>query len=224
MLPLTVAFLGGIASFLSPCVLPLLPSYLTVLAAGGTVGRGRRLLNALGFVLGFGSIFVLLGLSATIAGQFMLQHKVLLRWVGGIFVIGFGLFMTGVLQPRLLLRDYRIHYVPKQIGFGNAILLGIAFGFGWTACVTPWLTTILVLASQTAHWQAGAILLVIYAMGLGMPFLALGIFADRMMRRLKAMSRYSALIERTGGVLLILLGVLMITGVLERLSGLGSFI
>lgn len=123
MLPISIAFLGGIASFLSPCVLPLLPSYLTVLAAGGTMGRGRRLLNALGFVLGFGSIFVLLGLSATIAGQFMLQHKVLLRWVGGIFVIGFGLFMTGALQPRLLLREYRIHYLPKTVNFGSAVLI-----------------------------------------------------------------------------------------------------
>ncbi len=216
--------MGGIASFLSPCVLPLLPSYLTVLAAGGNTGRGRGLVNALGFVLGFGSIFVLLGLSATIAGQFMLEHKVLLRWAGGIFVIGFGLFMTGALQPRLLLREYRMHYVPKTIGFGSAILLGVAFGFGWTACVTPWLATILVLASQTAHWQAGAILLVIYAMGLGMPFLVLAVFADRMMSRLKGVLRYSSIIERVGGALLIVLGVLMITGVLERLSGLGSFI
>ena len=205
-------------------MLPLLPSYLTVLAAGGNTRRGTRLLNAIGFVLGFGSIFVLLGLSATIAGQFMLQHKVLLRWIGGIFVIGFGLFMTGVVQPRLLLRDYRIHYVPKTIGFGGAILLGVAFGFGWTACVTPWLTTILVLASQTAHWQAGAVLLVVYAMGLGMPFLALAVFADQMITRLKGILRYGPVIERVGGVLLIILGVLMITGVLERLSGLGSFI
>lgn len=223
MISVPVAFLGGILSFLSPCVLPLVPSYLAVLGASGNVSTAQRLRQALGFIVGFGIVFVLLGLSATVLGQLLARERVLLRYVGGLLVIAFGLFMLG-LQPRFLMRDVRMHYTPERLGFGTAMLVGVSFGFGWTACVTPWLGAILVLASQTAHWQQGGVLLVAFALGLGVPFLLLGLLADRLAGALRGLRGYSAWVERIGGALLVLLGILMITGVLQRLSGLGSFI
>lgn len=180
------------------------------------------MLQALGFIAGFGLIFVLLGLSATVIGHLLLQERVLLRYVGGVLVIGFGLFMMG-LQPRFLMRDIRVQYQPGELGFGTAMLVGASFGFGWTACVTPWLGAILVLASQTAHWQQGAILLVAFALGLGVPFLLLGLLADRLANFLRRFRSYSIWAERVGGALLVVLGILMITGVLQKLSALGSF-
>ncbi len=219
---LPLAFLGGILSFASPCVLPLLPSYLALLTAGGGVRRHVRIFHAAGFVLGFGVVFILLGLSATVLGHLLAEQRTLLRDIGGVLVILFGLFMLG-LQPNLLLRDMRFHYTPRQMGFGSALLVGAAFGFGWTACVTPWLGSILILAAQTTSWQQGGILLVAYALGLGVPFLLLGILADRLVERLAVLRRSTRLLEQIGGALLVLLGVLMITGALERLSGLGSF-
>lgn len=219
---LPVAFLGGILSFLSPCVLPLLPSYLALLSAGTGLSSGRRLLHALGFVAGFSLVFVLLGLSATVIGHLLLQERAVLRYVGGVVVILLGLFMLG-LQPSLLLRDARFHYSPSKIGFGSAMLVGASFGFGWTACVTPYLGAILVLASQTTSWQQGGVLLVVYALGLGLPFVLLGVLADRLVVRLRGLQRYGRIMEQIGGALLVVLGILMISGVLERLSGLGSF-
>ncbi len=219
---LPLAFFGGILSFLSPCVLPLLPSYIALLSAGTGLSSGRRMLHALGFVLGFGIVFILLGLSATAIGHLLLQQRTLLRYVGGVVVILLGLFMLG-LQPSLLLRDARFHYSPQELGFGSAMLVGASFGFGWTACVTPYLGAILVLAAQSARWQEGAVLLVAYALGLGMPFLLLGLLADRIVVRLRGLQRYGRLMEQIGGALLVVLGILMITGVLARLSGFGSF-
>ena len=203
-------------------MLPLLPSYLALLAAGGEGKRFVRIVNASGFVTGFGVVFILLGLSATVLGQVLAHERELLRDVGGVLVILFGLFMLG-LQPSVLMRDMRMHYTPKQMGFGSAVLVGAAFGFGWTACVTPWLGSILVLAAQTASWQRGGILLVAYALGLGVPFLLLGLLADRLVDRLAALRRHTRLLEQIGGALLVLLGVVMLTGMLQRLSGLGSF-
>ncbi|MDA8345018.1 MAG: cytochrome c biogenesis CcdA family protein [Thermaerobacter sp.] len=219
---LPIAFVGGILSFLSPCVLPLLPSYLALLSAGSSLSSGRRMLHALGFVLGFALVFILLGLSATVIGHLLLRERTVLRYAGGIIVILLGLFMLG-LQPSVLLRDARFHYSPEHLGFGSSMLVGASFGFGWTACVTPYLGTILVLASQTAHWQEGAILLAAYALGLGVPFLLLGLLADRIVSRLRGLQRYGRLMEQVGGALLIVLGILMISGVLARLSGFGSF-
>lgn len=155
-------------------------------------------------------------------GQVLAHERELLRNVGGVLVILFGLFMLG-LQPSVLMRDMRMHYTPEQMGFGSAVLVGAAFGFGWTACVTPWLGSILVLAAQTASWQRGGILLVAYALGLGVPFLLLGLLADRLVDRLAALRRHTRLLEQIGGALLVLLGVVMLTGMLQRLSGLGSF-
>ena len=155
-------------------------------------------------------------------GQVLAHERELLRNVGGVLVILFGLFMLG-LQPSVLMRDMRMHYTPKQMGFGSAVLVGAALGFGWTACVTPWLGSILVLAAQTASWQRGGILLVAYALGLGVPFLLLGLLADRLVDRLAGLRRHTRLLEQIGGALLVLLGTLMLTGMLQRLSGLGSF-
>jgi cytochrome c-type biogenesis protein len=219
---LPIAFLGGVLSFASPCVLPLLPSYLALLAAGGEGRRYVRIIHAVGFVVGFGAVFILLGLSATVLGQLLVHERALLRTLGGVLVILFYLFMLG-LQPSILLRDMRFHYTPQQMGFGSAFAVGAAFCFGWTACVTPWLGSILVLAAQTSHWQQGGVLLVAYALGLGVPFLLLGILADRLVDRLQGLKRHTRRLEQIGGALLVALGVLMLTGMLQRLSGLGSF-
>jgi len=222
LISLPLAFLGGVLSFASPCILPLLPSYLALLAAGRPGRTAVRLVNAVGFVLGFGAVFVLLGLSATVLGQLLVHHRTLLREVGGVLVILFGLFLLG-LRPALLLRDLRVHYEPGTVGFGSALLVGAAFGFGWTACVTPYLGSILVLAAQSTSWRVGGTLLVAYALGLGVPFLLLGLLADRLVARLDLLRRSTRLLEQIGGALLVVVGALMLSGVLERLSALGSF-
>jgi cytochrome c-type biogenesis protein len=219
-LGLVVAFSAGLLSFLSPCVLPLFPSYLSFVTgmsvadlASDLDARARRrvMLHALAFVLGFSVVFVALGASFSAAGQFLLDHRDLIRRVGGALIVLFGLYIAGVLRIGLLGRTQRWEMRAKPAGYLGSFAVGVTFAIGWTPCVGPILGAILSLASTTETVERGIGLLIAYSAGLGVPFLlsalALGAF-------LKVFRRYRPLIpvlERGAGVLLVLVGVLVFT-------------
>jgi cytochrome c-type biogenesis protein len=223
--PASVAFIAGLVSFFSPCVVPVVPGYIAFLSRGVEGGgRWRRVGIVLAFVLGFGIAFVLIGAAVGALGSTS-AFRMSERWVeriGGALIIVFGLAMTGLLTIPFLLRDARYHgTVPAKLGpvFG-AVALGAAFGVGWSPCVGPVLTSILVLGAQGGSAASGAALLAIYALGLGIPFIVLGLAAERGAALTRRFSRATRVIEVVGGVLLILLGIAVFTGNMARLTSL----
>jgi cytochrome c-type biogenesis protein len=215
-----VAFSAGLFSFLSPCVLPLFPSYLSFLTGmsvdrlsheitGGA--RLRILLHSIAFIVGFSLVFVSLGASFSAAGQFFLDHRDLIRRIGGVLIIVFGLYIAGLLKIALLGRTQQMQLKQKPAGYLGSLAVGITFAIGWTPCVGPILGSILSLAGTADTVGRGVALLIAYSAGLGLPFLlssfALNVF-------LKAFRRYRPFIptvERAAGVLLVVVGVLVLT-------------
>lgn len=218
------AFSAGLISFLSPCVLPLVPGYISYIS-GGTLGRresaGDRLsalLLSACFVLGFSTIFVALGATATAFSRLLLSYRYEATFVGGGIVILFGVFMTGLIRLPWLERDIRFH---GEIRGGRAIgayLLGLAFGFGWTPCIGPVLGAILTVSALSSTATTGIALLTIYSFGLGVPFLASAVFADGVMRRLKAMRRLGRALQVAAGGVMIAMGIAMVTGAMSAVS------
>jgi cytochrome c-type biogenesis protein len=224
---LLTAFAAGAISFLSPCVLPLVPGYVSYIAgrtvAADPAGRTAALrLPAVGlsacFVLGFSTVFVLLGASATALGQLLLAYRYELNILAGVIVILFGLFLIGLLRPAGLMRDFRFH---AEIPGGrpiSAYVLGLAFAFGWTPCIGPILGAILTVSAASATVSGGVALLGIYSLGLGVPFLLAALFTDSLMVRLKTIGRVGRLLQLAAGVILILMGIAMLTGQLSAFS------
>ncbi|WP_102125127.1 cytochrome c biogenesis CcdA family protein [Deinococcus planocerae] len=204
----TVAFLAGLISFLSPCVLPLVPSYLGVLG-GARAPLGR----ALGFILGFGLVFIALGATASSLGALLAPHKILLGRVAAALIIFFGLVMLGVIRLPVLMRDTRA--LAGAGGYGP-VALGAAFAFGWSPCLGPALGSILGLAASSASLSTGVGLLAAYTLGLAVPFLLAALLWDRL--NLRRLNRYAGVFEKVGGVVLVLVGVLMLTGQFTRLA------
>jgi cytochrome c-type biogenesis protein len=214
------AFLAGLLSFFSPCVLPLTPIYVAQLV-GPSVWRNERidspssglrretLLHATAFVGGFTLVFIALGATASALGAFLAGHAELLRQIGGALLVVFGLYVASVLPIPLLNRERRFSLRFGQASYPASFAVGMAFGLGWTPCVGPILAGILLFAAQAATLQYGVLLLAVYSLGLGIPFLALGIGLETIAPRLKRLSPYLPLIERGTGVLLILLGVVI---------------
>ncbi|WP_135256925.1 cytochrome c biogenesis protein CcdA [Thermus caldilimi] len=203
---LTAAFLAGVLSFLSPCVLPLVPTYLFYL--GGE--RGRPLFNALFFVLGFGVVFFLLGLPFTLVGGLLFEHRQTLARVGGVILILFGLYMLG-LRPRW---GVNLRYEGETGRPLGALLLGASLGLGWTPCIGPILGAILTLTAV----GGGVGLLVAYILGLAVPFLLVALFADRLKGWLRRAGRLSHYVELLAGVVLLVVGVLLVTGTYTALN------
>ncbi len=225
------AFVAGLASFLSPCVFPLVPGYLSYLAgtAGqGPVAAGRRRWHvaghALAFVLGFTLIFVLLGAGATALGQTLLQHNALVRQVAGGVIILFGLAMAlAYLLPGLpgiswIYRERRAEVRLGRVSFARSGLIGLAFGAGWTPCVGPLLGSIITLAAVNSTLGQGIALLTVYALGLGVPFLLMGVLIDRVAGLVKRINRYTGPLSVAGGILLVVVGGLMVTNALAGLA------
>jgi cytochrome c-type biogenesis protein len=220
---LTAAFAAGIVSFVSPCVLPLVPAYVSYVAGqplDAARPHARERLAALTlsafFVLGFASVFVALGASATFLGRLLLQYRYEANIFGGAIVIVFGLLMVGMARGMpWLMRDFRFH--PRLSGGRPlpAFLLGVAFGFGWTPCIGPILGAILTVSAVQAS-SAGVGLLATYAAGLGVPFLLTALFTRELAGRLRALRRFGAVLQVAGGIILILMGVAMLTGQLSR--------
>jgi cytochrome c-type biogenesis protein len=222
---LFVAFAAGLLSFLSPCVLPLIPSYvgfLTGLEADELqVRRGTAVLHALWFVAGFGLIFILLGASASALGALFLRSQVWIGRVGGVLIILFGVYLLGILRPAFLVRERRIHLARKPLGYVGSSVVGIAFGAAWTPCIGPILGAILTLAATRSSFGQGTALLAVYTLGLALPFLLTALALDRFLVWFQRFRPYLVWVERISGALLILLGVLLVT---DRFTLLASWL
>jgi cytochrome c-type biogenesis protein len=220
VLALPVAAAAGVVSFFSPCVVPLLPgylSYVTGLSAAelGSKRRGRMLAGTLLFVLGFTAVFVLTGVTFGAAGEALLAHqKLITRVLGGVTIV-LGLAFLGWFG--FLQRDLRVHRVPA-VGIAAAPLLGVLFGFGWTPCIGPTLGAVLTLAANEGGVGRGAVLAVVYSLGLGVPFVLAALAFRRMLGAVAWVRRHQLLVMRIGGVMLVAVGVLLVTGVWEDLT------
>jgi cytochrome c-type biogenesis protein len=232
-LPLPLAaFLAGLLSFLSPCVLPLVPGYVSLIS-GASVEElqtpQRRMfrtvmLHSLTFVLGFSVVFIALGAVATGVGQVVNQYHSLLSKIAGVIVIIFGLHLTGILKIKALYADKRLHDVKGGSSAVGSFAVGFAFAFGWTPCIGPILATILVLAgAQETVWK-GVILLAVYSLGLAVPFLLTSLGVDRFLAFYGRFRRHLHTVEVLSGVLLIAIGVLIFLNNLRLLSGYLSFL
>ena len=227
VLALVTSFAAGLVSFLSPCVLPLVPGYLSYVA-GRSLGDPAPSANAPGslaalrlsalFVLGFSTVFVTLGASATALGRLLLSYRYEANLIAGACVIVFGLLMMGLVRWSWMLRDLRFHL---QIPGGRpaaAYLLGLAFAFGWTPCIGPVLGTILTASAVSATVSQGILLLTVYSLGLGLPFLAAALFTDRLFARLRRLGRAGWLLQIGTGGVVVGMGLAMITGELTTFS------
>lgn len=215
-----LAFSAGLLSFVSPCVLPLIPSYLAIIA-GISVEELRRedfskklmFLRSLVFVIGLIIPMILLGISATALGKALQLHQTFISQLLGFVVIFFGLHLLGLLRFQLFQREFRFDFLfsGKQSLISLAIM-GMAFGFGWTPCIGPMLSSILILASEAETVWRGGYLLTFYGLGLGLPFILLGLFSSFSWRLLSWLKKYVQVVSIISGILLIILGVLLITG------------
>jgi cytochrome c-type biogenesis protein len=228
---LGVAFLAGLASFLSPCVLPLVPIYLAQLvgqsvyqstgAAGGGISYATRVntfLHALLFVSGFTLSFVALGATASALGGFLKVHQFLLRQIGGVALVLIGLHLTGLLKLPFLYRQKRFEFRPERPGYFASFVVGVIFAIGWTPCIGLILGPILVLAANTETLRQGVLLLLVYSLGLGLPFLLLGLGMDRLSRLLKWLKPHMGKIEIGTGVIMIAMGVMIYFNLLLYLN------
>ncbi|HET9534961.1 MAG TPA: cytochrome c biogenesis protein CcdA [Mesorhizobium sp.] len=217
---LPAAFGAGILSFLSPCILPLVPSYLCFLAGasletltrnpGGTP-NARLIGRAVAFVLGFAVVFVALGASASGVGRLVSENLTVLTRIAGLVIVLLGLHMTGLLRFAFLLRETRLEPNPPM-NLAGAFVVGLAFGFGWTPCVGPVLTAILLLAGTQGTVGEGATLLGAYAAGIGVPFVSVAFFIGPFMRWLARFAKHLGTIEKAMGVALVITGLLILSG------------
>ncbi len=221
------ALAAGAISFLSPCVLPLVPGYISYVAGNAAVAGGPQrsfgdrlstLLLSTWFVLGFSTIFVALGASATAISRLLLSYRYETNIIGGAVIIVFGVFMTGLVRLPWLQRELRFH---GNFGGGRplgAYVLGLAFGFGWTPCIGPVLGAILTVSALSSTASSGIALLSIYSLGLGVPFLLSALFTESLAKRLKGMKRTGRILQIGAGVIMIVMGVAMMTGTMTTFS------
>lgn len=222
-LSLLLALGAGILSFLSPCVLPIVPPYLAYMAGTtleqATTDRDRRVVSmALFFVMGLSTVFLLMGAAATAFGRLFLQYQYELAVISGIVIIFFGLHFLGILRIPLLYREARIDAGERSGSMAGAYVLGLAFAFGWTPCIGPMLGAILSLVAQNGSAQRGALMMLFYAAGLGVPFLLAAVFLKHFLAAASGLRRHLLLVERAMGGLLILVGLMLVTGIFSDLS------
>ncbi|HEY6092317.1 MAG TPA: cytochrome c biogenesis protein CcdA [Gemmatimonadales bacterium] len=218
-----VAFAAGLLSFLSPCVLPLIPSYVGYLT-GMSVDelqrrRGTAVLHGLWFVAGFSLVFVLLGAAASAVGTLLRDYQQWVARVGGVLLILFGIYLLGIVRPLFLMREWRVELARKPLGYFGSGLVGVTFGAAWTPCIGPILGGILTLAATSAGLVQGMGLLAVYALGLAIPFLVTALALDRFLVWFQRFRPYIVWVDRIAGVLLILLGVLLVTDSFTVLAG-----
>jgi len=220
------AFAAGTVSFLSPCVLPLVPAYVSYVAGRSVsldgdqqiAGRLSAAGLSLSFVLGFSTVFILLGASATALGQLLSHYRYELNVLAGALVTLFGLFMLGLVKLAWLQRDIRLHWAGDGGRPAAAYALGVAFGFGWTPCIGPVLGAILTVAAARASLTEGVALLAVYSLGLGVPFVLAALFTEGLVARIKAIGRAGRALRVVTGAIMILMGLAMLTGQLSALS------
>jgi cytochrome c-type biogenesis protein len=217
-----IAFGAGLASFLSPCVLPLIPSYITFITGLSLddASRARRatLIHALLFVAGFSIIFLALGASATLLGRLLLTYRVWISRIGGVLVLAFGLYLLGVFNLGVFSRERRIHLTDKPLGYLGTVLVGIAFGAGWTPCIGPVLGTLLMYTATQADVSRGLALLGAYSLGLAVPFVLAAVAVERFLAAFALIRRHLVWVTRVSGGVLVVVALLMITDYLSVLT------
>lgn len=232
-LSIPIAFLAGVVSFLSPCVLPLVPGYISMLsgasmeelkAGGGATLVNRIFRNSVAFVIGFSIVFITLGASATAVGNFLVAKRTIFNVVAGIVIIVFGLHLTGLVRIPLLYRDARMNTAAPRRGLTGSFLLGFAFAFGWTPCIGPILAGILAVAATRDTVIQGMFLLGIYSAGLAIPFLLTSLGLSQFLKFYGKFRRHLHAVEVASGVLLIFLGVLIALNKFAVLSGYLTFL
>jgi len=232
-LPLPIlAFFAGLASFLSPCVLPLVPGYVSMISGAGLEElkspqaqlMRRVMINSIGFILGFSVVFITLGAISTGIGQLAAQYKHTLSIIAGVVIIVFGLHLTGIFQIKWLLQDTRLHGVKGSSTPVGAFVIGFAFAFGWTPCLGPILSLILGFASQEETLRKGILLLAVYSLGLAVPFLLTSLLMERFLKFYSRFRSHMHALEIASGVFMIALGVLLVTGRFTLISNWLSFL
>ncbi|MFZ2950060.1 MAG: cytochrome c biogenesis CcdA family protein [Desulfuromonadaceae bacterium] len=223
------AFIAGLLSFLSPCVLPLIPSYITYITGisfadlqaehPSHIIRQKSILHSLCFICGFTFVFVLLGASATYIGSFLQEHAILIRKIGGVLLVLLGIHVTGLLHLKFLLGEKRVSIKHKPAGYAGSFLVGIAFAAGWTPCIGPILAAILAVAATEDSVYQGILLLMVYSMGLGVPFFLSALAMHRFLVVFNRFKKYIHIFEIITGVFLIVIGILIYSNWLSRLSG-----
>ena len=222
------AFMAGLLSFLSPCVLPLIPSYITYITGmsfadldaehpTATVRR-QTMLHSLAFIGGFTTVFVILGASATALGSVLQEHMTVIRRIGGILIIIFGLHITGIFNLRFLLGEKRLNIRSKPAGLIGSFVVGIAFAAGWTPCIGPILASILMVAATEDTVAQGIFLLLAYSLGLGIPFFGSALALHRFLQLFNRYKKYIRIFEICTGVFLVIVGVMIFTNYLSILS------
>jgi len=232
-LPLPIAaFVAGLFSFLSPCVLPLVPGYVSLISGAGVEELKSQeshllrkvMLNSIGFILGFSIVFIALGAISTQVGQLMARYKSVLAQVAGVVIILFGLHLTGIFKINALYTDARLHSIKGGSTWGGAFLIGFAFAFGWTPCVGPILAVILGFAAVQDSVFKGILLLAVYSLGLAVPFLMTALLMGRFMKFYSGFRRHMHAVEVASGALLIVLGALLVFGRFTIISNYLSFL
>ena len=232
-LPLPIAaFLAGLVSFLSPCVLPLVPGYVSLISGAGVEQLKTQesqllrkvMLNSVAFILGFSVVFITLGAVATEVSQMLSRYRSTLAQIAGVVIILFGLHLTGVFKIKALYTDARLHSVKGGSTAWGAFVIGFAFAFGWTPCVGPVLTVILTFAAAQDSITKGVMLLAIYSMGLAVPFLLTALGVERFLKFYSRFRAHMHAIEVASGVLLVALGVLLVLGRFTIISNYLSFL
>lgn len=237
---LFIAFAAGLLSFVSPCVLPLVPSYITYITGltleeltTQTERKGVRAIiiaNSLLFIAGFSIVFIAFGASASLVGQLLVTYQDFIRKLGGVLIVVFGLYVMGILKIKFLMAEKRMHLKSRPAGYVGSVLVGVAFAAGWTPCVGPILGTILVYASTTDSMLTGVELLSSYSLGIGLPLFITALAVDSFLNYFKKVRAYMYGISVASGIFLVLIGVLiytnsltLLTGILER-HGIGWYI
>ncbi len=212
-------FFEGILTFISPCILPMLPIYFIYLA--GVEGKNTKntlLVNSIGFVVGFTIVFVLLGATVTAIGNFLAIHKDIIRKISGVVMIVFGMNFAGILKLNFMNIEKRIDYKINNLNFFSSILFGIVFGFGWSPCLGAFLGSALALASNSNTMLGGMLLLFVYSVGLAIPFVISAIIFENVKVAFKQIQKHSRLISILSGLLLIIAGVLVFTDSLKYIN------
>jgi cytochrome c-type biogenesis protein len=218
-----VAFAAGLLSFLSPCVLPLIPSYVGFLTGMSVEEVERRrwtaVLHGIWFVAGFSLVFILLGAAASAVGNLLRDYQVWVGRIGGVLLILFGVYLLGILRPAFLVREWRVQLGRKPIGYFGSGVVGFTFGAAWTPCIGPILGGILTLAATQTGLARGITLLAAYSLGLAVPFLLTALALDRFLVWFQRFRPYIVWVDRIAGAMLIVLGILLVTDSFTLLAG-----
>jgi cytochrome c-type biogenesis protein len=233
-----MALAAGLISFLSPCVLPLVPGYISFISGVSFaeirekegsmpfLSKEKRIIlySSIFFIIGFSIVFILLGATATWIGAFISSKISILTKLAGLVIIFFGIYMMGLVQPRLLFKEARFQIKDRRFGYAGALLIGAAFAFGWTPCIGPILAAILTYAGTLEKVYRGVFLLLMYSLGLGIPFLLTAIGINQFHRFFNRIKKYMRVLEVTSGIVMVILGLMIFTNKLILIPGLLPFL